>query len=319
MDNYSMPPRGEPEQSTPRVRHTFTAPLLCAAVFLLLLLTQTVDLSKAATSPTEVYLSLVAIQLFVFMLPSVFYIRYRGLDMRSEMRMRLFAPDKIMFVVLCSLVLIVSSILVSAVSGAVGESVYSYEYISGSYTVENGAGIYYAICFALLPAICEDFLFRGIVMSEYQRTSIPAAVVINSLFFAMLHFDLTKLPFFFISGLVLSMCAYAANSVIASACVHLAYNLFALFGGPLVNNVISSLGELTLIIISLTVFLLLLLTLTFGECQRIYASYSKKNKDSSYAVKHKKGTGALRFFMSLLSPMSLVCIVMYITVALLQK
>lgn len=303
-----------------KTQHTFTAPLLCAVVYLLILITRTVSFVGIESTPTEVYLSLVAVQLFVFMLPAVFYIRFRSLDMRDNVRLRLPAPDKIMFCVLCAIILIVTSMLVSAAGGAFGSSVYSWGYISSlTDGAENGgATVYYAVCFALIPAVCEELLFRGIIMSEYQRSSIPTAVIASSLFFAMLHFDLSNLPFYFFAGLILSMCAYAANSIIASGCVHLLFNLFALFGGEIVENVVGSIGELTLIIIALSTLLLLFLTLTFGECQRIYASKAKRNKDSSYVVTYKKGMGALRFFAAILSPMSLVCVVIYVVAALLK-
>ena len=80
---------------------------------------------------------------------------------------------------------------------------------------------------------------------------------------------------------------------------------------------LGSIGMLTLIIIFTGAALLLTLTLTLGECQRIYSAYSRKNRDSYYVVSYKKGTGAVRFFSALLAPTSLFAIVMYIIVALL--
>lgn len=298
--------------------HTFITPLLVCAVFLLLLITETVRFDGIDMERGDAYLSLVAIQLFVFMLPSIFYIRYRSLDVREALRVRIPSPDKIMFMLLCAMILIITSILSSTLTGQLGASIYSNRYISMADT-ESSADtyLYYAICFALVPALCEELLFRGIVMSEYQRSSVFSAVVISSLYFAMIHFDIKNLPFFFICGLVLSMCAYAANSVIASFFVHLIYNLFAIFGGGIVDRVLSSLGQLTLIIIALGVALLTCLVLTFGECQRIYASYAKRNRESYYVVSYKKGTGALRFFSALLSPSSLVVIVMFVIASLL--
>ncbi len=296
-----------------RFRHTFITPLLVCVIFVLLLITRTVDFSAVEGSATQAYLSLVAVQLFVFVLPCVFYIRYRSLDISRDIRLRLPSPDKIMFIALCSLILIFTSVLFFAAGGG-KSSIYS----SGS-DFGSEAPLYYAVCFALVPAFCEELLFRGIVMSEYQHSSVFTAVMLSSLFFAMLHFDAAGLPFYFVSGLVLAMCAYAANSIIASFAVHLLYNLFALFGGDVVEYVLGSLGELGAVLTVLGALLLLCLALTFGECQRIYFSYAKKNRDSFYVVKYKKGTGGIRFFSALFSPASLVIAVMYITVILISK
>lgn len=301
-----------------RFRHTFITPILVCVVFLLVLITRTVDFSGADSTATEVYLSMVAIQLFIFMLPCVLYIRYRSLDVRETLRIRLPAPDKIMFIALCALLLILVSILSAALG--LGGGVYSTDTLWGVNQQNKGtAAIYYAVCFALIPAICEELLFRSIVMSEYQQTSVVAAVVISSLYFAMLHFDFAKFPFYFISGLVLSVCAYATNSVIAAFAVHLIYNLFAIFGGSVVGRVLSALGDTKLILVAVGALALLTLALALGECQRIYAARAKKNLPSDHVVKYKKGTGAVRFALALLSPASLVLSVMFIIVALVQS
>ncbi len=308
-------PNAPQDVSLLRFRHTFITPILVCVVFLLVLITRSVDFSGAESTATEVYLSMVAVQLFIFMLPCVLYIRYRSLDVRETLRIRLPSPDKIMFIALCALLVILASILTSALG--VGGGVYSSDTLwSISEQNRETAAIYYAICFALIPALCEELLFRSIVMSEYQQTSVFAAVVISSLYFAMLHFDFAKFPFYFISGLVLSACAYAANSVIAAFAVHLIYNLFSIFGGSVVERVLSALGDTRLILVAVAALFLLVLCLTLGECQRIYASYAKKNLPSDYVVKYKKGTGALRFALALLSPASLVLMLMFIIAAL---
>ena len=300
-----------------RFRHTFITPILVCVVFLLVLITRSVDFSGADATATEVYLSMVAIQLFIFMLPCVLYIRYRSLDVRETLRIRLPAPDKLMFVALCALCLILASILASAL-GAVG-GVYSADRLWGTaQESKSTAAVYYAVCFALIPALCEELLFRSIVLSEYRQTSVLASVVISALYFAMLHFDLAQFPFYFFSGLVLAVCTYAANSVIAAFAVHLMYNLFVIFGGEVVERVLSALADTKLIIVAAAALLLLVICLTLGECQRIYASYAKRNLPSDHVVKYKKGTGAMRFSLALLSPASLVLILMFIITALVQ-
>jgi membrane protease YdiL (CAAX protease family) len=286
--------------------------LLVGIVFVLILITRTVDFSAVEGSAAEAYLSTVAVQLFIFILPCVLYIRYRSLDVRETLRIRIPAPDKIMFIALCSLFLILMSILMTALSE--GGSVYSPREIPA----DPSAVIYFAVCFALVPALCEEPLFRAVVMSEYRQTSVVAAALISSLYFSMMHFDIARFPFYFLSGIVLSVCAYAANSVIASFFVHLIYNLFAIFGGGVVERVLVSLSEPIPVMLVLGALLLLTLSLILGECQRIYAGYAKRNRPSEHVVKHKKGTGGMRFALALLSPTSLLLVLMFIITVLVQ-
>ena len=146
--------------------HTFITPLLVCAVFLLLLITETVRFDGIDMERGDAYLSLVAIQLFVFMLPSIFYIRYRSLDVREALRVRIPSPDKIMFMLLCAMILIITSILSSALTGQLGASIYSNRYISMADT-ESSADtyLYYAICFALVPALWVEIAPAG----EYRE------------------------------------------------------------------------------------------------------------------------------------------------------
>ena len=314
MENTQTTKHADNGSPLPRFRHTFITPLLVGIVFLLILITRSVDFSGANGTAVDAYLSMVAVQLFIFILPCVLYIRYRSLDVRETLRIRLASPDKIMFTALCTLLLILLSILVAALNHSSGGSVYSAEEIPG----DASGALYFAVCFALVPALCEELLFRAVVMSEFQATSVTAAVVISSLYFAMAHFDISKFPFYFVSGLILSMCAYTTNSVIASFFVHLGYNLFALFGGGVVEHVLGALSDTIPVLLTLGALTLLTLTLTLGECQRIYASNAKKNRPSGYVVKYKKGTGGVRFALALLSPMSLVLILMFIITVLVQ-
>lgn len=310
-----------PQKSIPQKPKLFLSPGFCVPIFMifvcvLILLTDGVRFGSG--DGVDMYLSFVAVQLIVFMLPCVFYVRYRFLDIRESVRVRLPSPDKIMFTVLCALVLILTSMTMSAVGGVFG-GVYKGNANGISAPADTRTAIYYAVCFAVVPAICEELMFRGIIMSEYQRTSVAAAVITSSLFFAMIHFDLKLLPFYFLSGLVLSMCAYASNSIIASFFAHMLYNLFAIFGGGIVDRVMRSVGSVELLAMALGALLLFILILTFGECRRIYYLYAKRNKDSSYAPKHKQGTAAVRFASVLLSPGAIAVTVIFAVAAILKN
>ena len=308
------------ESHTPQKPSLLLSPRFCAPILMLLVgaLVLICGGVSFSGSGVDMYLSFVSVQLIAFVLPCVFYVRYRSLDIRERVRVRLPAPDKIMFIVLCSLILVVLSMTMSAVGGVFG-NVYEDRYSHIEYTEQGVAeAIYYAVCFAVIPAVCEELTFRGIIMSELQSTSVGGAVIVSSLFFAMVHFDPATLPFCFLSGLVLSMCAYAADSIIASFFAHMLYNLFALFGGEIVSRVTRSIDSPELIAIVLGALLLFFFILAFGECHRIYYSYARKNKDSAYAPKYKNSSAAVRFASVLLSPGVILVSVLYVIAALIK-
>lgn len=81
---------------------------------------------------------------------------------------------------------------------------------------------------AALPGICEEMLFRGVVMGAYEKGGVRKAVLISAVLFAMLHGSLQGLPVQFIIGCILGMAVYLTDSLYAGMMIHTAYNAFIL-------------------------------------------------------------------------------------------
>ena len=80
---------------------------------------------------------------------------------------------------------------------------------------------------ALVPAICEEILFRGYLMKNIMVSNSPRfALIASALIFAFIHFNVVAfLPIFFI-GLYLGALVYATKSIIPSMLLHFLNNFF---------------------------------------------------------------------------------------------
>ena len=89
--------------------------------------------------------------------------------------------------------------------------------------------LYSLLAIAVLPAIFEEILCRGFLLSGLSG-QLPAkgAIILCSAFFACLHFDLARLPFTFLAGLALSYAALVSKSLLIPVFMHFLYN-FSLF------------------------------------------------------------------------------------------
>jgi hypothetical protein len=84
----------------------------------------------------------------------------------------------------------------------------------------------------VLPAILivtgpllEEFAFRGMLQGRLERRAgLPVAVVASAAIFAALHGSRAWLPFYFVSGLLLSYTLLAARSLWAPIALHMAQN-----------------------------------------------------------------------------------------------
>ena len=98
---------------------------------------------------------------------------------------------------------------------------------SGADTVEDVAKypLWLALtAFAIVPAVVEEYVFRGVVLGEYLKIETGAAVLISSIFFALLHFSLGSVLYGFFFGCVFALVRIATGNLIYTVVMHLIFN-----------------------------------------------------------------------------------------------
>ena len=137
---------------------------------------------------------------------------------------------------------------------------------------------YLILSYALIPAIAEELLFRGIVFGEVRKVSLPLAVLISSLAGMIFELQLSvgTLLTGFATGLVLAFVLYTTQSLGACMIVHFIYNLYRLFLEGNVTTYYASAYNNVLFVIVFLVLLLVAASLFAAECARIYRASAKK-------------------------------------------
>ncbi|MBR0538157.1 MAG: CPBP family intramembrane metalloprotease [Clostridia bacterium] len=77
---------------------------------------------------------------------------------------------------------------------------------------------------AVLPALVEEFAFRGVVLQSLRRYGDWFAIVSTSLIFGLMHGTMTQAPFAVIAGLALGYTAVVTGSLKAGILVHFLNN-----------------------------------------------------------------------------------------------
>jgi sodium transport system permease protein len=93
-----------------------------------------------------------------------------------------------------------------------------------------------AVCLAqtvqLPPALCEEFAFRGFILSGLRHMGHKwAAIVLSSVFFGATHGILQQSLAACIVGVVLGFLAVQTGSLLPSICFHLTYNAASIWMG----------------------------------------------------------------------------------------
>lgn len=257
-----IPPR--PQYA--RERASFGYPVLAA--FVVLFATRCVD-RFLPIDLGAIYFT-VPISLAAFLLPSLIYIKWRGRGYTRALRFHRIYPVHIPLLLWGFPALLSGATLLSILFGgtdSIGNSSTAFEQIAP----EN---IWMALlmipALALLPAFLEELLFRGILCNELDRRGMMRTLLVGSLLFALIHFDLSNIAFYFFSGVLLTLVLYATDSLIATMLLHAAYNLVSLFGQKYLNTFYRMTGSVELFLFFLILILLVSLLFFCLECAKLY-------------------------------------------------
>ena len=78
---------------------------------------------------------------------------------------------------------------------------------------------------ALVPALLEEFAFRGVVLQTLRKYGDWFAIVSSAVMFGLVHGNMTQMPFAVIAGVALGYCAVATGTLRTGIAVHFMNNL----------------------------------------------------------------------------------------------
>lgn len=106
----------------------------------------------------------------------------------------------------------------------------------------------YLLVLSVLPAIFEEFAFRGVVMGALKKHGRTVAIIGSSALFGLMHGNLVQIPFAFALGCVFAYIDLLCDSIWPSVIVHFLNNftagvvdLVSVGGNDLVTAIVSSL------------------------------------------------------------------------------
>lgn len=166
--------------------------------------------------------------LFVF-LPTMIYLIIRKPNIKKTLRLNRVSIKN----VLISILVMIFAIPVAAVINAIVILILNYfgkMHEPAVFQTENiNQLIINLFVIALIPAVFEELVYRGVILSAYERTGRFKAIVISSLLFALMHRDLQSLVGTFMLGLVLAYIVYRNNSIFAGMIAHFTNNSLIVF------------------------------------------------------------------------------------------
>lgn len=287
------------------MKPTTSFPLLLTAVYLLAFGTRYLDPALLGTGDT-MYLSLVVLQLAVFLLPGIFYCRMKGEGYSVRLNFRPFSPRKLLFILASFLTLLAGVLVIRRALVVLDVVSFRYSIFDSRLTLgihwDDPRFWYVLIAYAAMPALCEEFIFRSVLMREYtDACGEVTAVVMSTLSYAMLSLTVSSFFESLFVGFMLACVTAVTRTVLPAMLMRVFYNIFGILTEGTVRTLLNQAGGAFLTVILLTL-LLLAMFFAFSEGDRLCRWYASVGTEPPAPTAQPCG----RLYEALFSPTFLV-------------
>lgn len=168
------------------------------------------------------------------------------------------------------------------------------------------------VAFALVPALCEEFMFRGIFHASYEKQGYFATAITTSLMYALISLDWRTFVPHLILGLFLTFVLYLTDSLLACAVINLLTKCFMLFFGTnLQSYVLSTSNRAVFITVMIGALLFSLAAFSF-ECAKIFKKSAKGEYTLPSVIVTTPGDSVRAMLSNISSFSMIVCAILFI-------
>lgn len=192
----------------------------------------------------DVFSGLLITEYVLILLPNIIYLKLRGYSLKGVLRLNPISLKQTIIIVfimlsaypiavfLNALVLAFFNNISSAVPATIPIPTTPYEFIIGLFII------------GLSPGICEEVMFRGTMLSAYERLGYKKCILITSILFGIFHFNAFNFigPTFL--GIILGIIVYKTNSIFSSILGHFINNSVALSIGYFITKNAAKIDEI---------------------------------------------------------------------------
>lgn len=288
-----------------------TAPLLVAAVLLLLSISEILMPSKDSQT-SNIFLVLIIIQIIVFVLPSILYYYSIGRRLKTPMLVSLIKPSHWIFILFVIIMFISGNMLLKFLMYFISDGTAAGDSsMLNAYAIPDTGNnqIYIFLTFAVIPAICEELFFRGVILSEYRSMGSVNAVIISSICFSMVHFSYDNFIVYFFAGVVFGFSAIVTRSVFTPMILHMINNALNLYVDDSFLRLMMQESGTFFVAFVLVVLFCISTVIVLSRTEAIFYSYSLKPPTEQLPPSSKSN-----FVKAFLSPAFLALLGIFIVI-----
>jgi hypothetical protein len=185
----------------------------------------------------DTYIGLIITEYLIILFPVVYYLNRRGYNLKEFLRLNRLTLKQIKYIVL----IVIFSYPIAVFLNYIGILFLSRfgRLMPNPIPIPSNIKEYLLsfIVIALTPGICEEVMFRGMIMRTYEVYGRKKAIILSAVLFGLFHFNLQNLlgPIFL--GLMFGVLVSKTKSLLSSIIGHIVNNTVALTIGFLSNDI----------------------------------------------------------------------------------
>ena len=173
--------------------------------------------------PAEI--NLLLSQILFLVVPPFLLAYVRKYDIKETFRLKAPKPMEVLLMFVISPVMVVAGFCAGFIGLLAVKGIFGRVYISGEITdIFSNNLVISLLLIAVLPAICEELLFRGMIQRGLERIGAGWSIFLSGLLFGLFHFDFQRLAAQTLIGFLSAYVVYRTGSIFNGMILHFCNN-----------------------------------------------------------------------------------------------
>lgn len=178
----------------------------------------------------------------LLVLPSVIYVVRNKISIAQAIRLKKMQVVPVILTVIFAIFVRPLMNLVNTISLLFSENIIQN---TVSDIVVNENFIVCIIAVAVIPAIFEECVYRGLFYNEYRKLSVRKGIVLSGFLFGIFHMNLNQFSYAFVLGMVFALVIEATDSILATMIIHFITNSYSLLLLKFLPSILEMTGQTT--------------------------------------------------------------------------
>ncbi len=189
-------------------------------IILMILLSFTVQL-KLMEANVSTFSSIAIMQVLGFFIPVVIYLLITKENVRDTLKLNKLPLKDIILIILLAIACQPLVMGLSGISSVISPNSFSSVIMNPASETSMLLTIFFV---GVVPAIFEELVYRGIILSGYDNVSIKTAAIFSGLYFAYMHLDIQRLLYTLALGILFGYLVRITKSIYSSMLCHFLVN-----------------------------------------------------------------------------------------------